>query len=68
MLVSPLKHQKQLVNDRFEVYFLGGEQGETVLEVHAHLVSEHAERAGSGTVAFRTPLSFMYCKGPNTGA
>ena len=41
---------EKLVYDGAEMYFLGGEKGETLAEVEAHLVAEHALRAHSGAV------------------
>ena len=41
---------EQLVDDRFEVQLLGGEQRKAVVELKAHLMAEHRERAGAGAV------------------
>ena len=43
---------KQFIDDGFQVYFLGGQQRETVLKVKPHLVSEQAGSAGAGPVTF----------------
>ena len=36
---------QQFIDDGLQVQFLGGEQGESVFQVEAHLVSEHADGA-----------------------
>ena len=41
---------QQLVDDGAEVEFLGGEQGEAVLQGETHLVAEDAHRACAGAV------------------
>ena len=41
---------QQLVDDRLEVELLGGEQGEAVSKIEAHLIAEHAHRARSRAV------------------
>src|SRR5262249_21990255 len=41
---------EQLVDDRLEVQLLGGREREALLEVEAHLVPEHRQRAGAGAV------------------
>src|SRR5690606_22742177 len=43
---------QQLMDDRAQVQFLGGDQRETLVEVKAHLPTEHAARAGTGAVGF----------------
>jgi hypothetical protein len=47
---------EQLPDDRPEVDLLGGDEREPLGEVEAHLVPEHAERAGAGAVALLDPL------------
>ena len=42
---------EQLVDDRFDVQLLGGEQREALVERKAHLMAEHRQRAGAGAVA-----------------
>ena len=42
---------EQLVDDRFEVQLLGGDEREAGTEVEAHLVAEDRQRAGAGAVA-----------------
>ena len=42
---------QKLVDYRFEVHFLGGEQRKALAQVETHLVAEHALRAGAGAVA-----------------
>ena len=44
---------EEFVNDGFQVHFLGGQKGESLFQVEAHLIAEHALRAGSGPVAFQ---------------
>ena len=41
---------EQFDQDRAEVQLLGGEQGEALRQVEAHLVAEHRKRAGAGPV------------------
>ena len=41
---------QKLVDDRFQVHFLGGEEGKAVLQVEAHLVAEHTLRTGARAV------------------
>ena len=43
---------QQLDDDGLEENLLGRDQRETLLKVKAHLVAEHAARAGAGAVAF----------------
>ena len=43
---------EQFVDDGFQMEFLGGEQGEAIVKVKAHLVSEYADGPRSGTVFF----------------
>ena len=43
---------QQLVNDGFQVQFLGGQHGEVPAQVETHLVAEHAQGAGAGAVGF----------------
>ena len=47
-----LEEPQQFVDDGLEVQFLGGEEGESVLQVEAHLMAEHADGAGAGAVFF----------------
>ena len=42
---------EQLVDDRFQVQLLGGDQRKAVGEIEAHLMAEHRQRAGAGAVA-----------------
>src|SRR5690606_31039214 len=49
--IAPEKPQ-QLVNDRPQVQLLRGHQREAFLEIEPHLVTEYAERAGTGALAF----------------
>ena len=46
----PGDEPEELVDDRFEVDLLGGQQREAGAEVEAHLVAEHALRAHTGAV------------------
>src|SRR5262249_16998915 len=41
---------QQLVNDGFQVHFLGRQQREAGRKIEAHLVAEHGQRAGAGAV------------------
>ena len=41
---------QQLVNNRAQVQFLGGEHGETLAQVVTHLIAKHRIGAGTGTV------------------
>ena len=50
MLVSPAQEPEQLVDDRLEVQLLGGDERKAGGQIEAHLVAEHAERAGAGAV------------------
>ncbi len=50
------QHPNQFIDDRFEVQLLGGQQGETGLQVEAHLVAKDRARAGAGPVP---PLDAM---------
>ncbi|MNF38376.1 hypothetical protein D3C84_193210 [compost metagenome] len=45
-----LEEPQQLVDDRFQVALLGGDQREAGGQVEAHLVAEHAVGAGAGAV------------------
>ena len=47
---------QQLVDYRLEVQLLGGEQGESLAHVEAHLVSKNAYRTGSGAVVLLRTL------------
>ena len=47
-----LKKPEQFVNDGFEMDFLGGNQGESLRQIEAHLVAKDADRAGAGPVVF----------------
>ncbi len=47
-----LQEPQQLMDDRAQVQFLGGDQRKAVIEVEAHLPAEHAARAGAGAVGF----------------
>ena len=47
-----LQEPQQFVDDGLQVAFLGGDQREALCEVEAHLVAEHADRAGAGAVGF----------------
>lgn len=47
---------QQLVDDGFEMQFLGGEQGEALFEVESHLIAEHRAGAGAGAVGFLHPV------------
>ena len=49
------------MNDRFDVKILGGDQGEAIRQIEAHLMAEDAERAGIG------PVILMDSVFPNTG-
>ena len=51
MLVSPGEEPQQLVNHRFQMDLLGGDEGKAVCQVEAHLVAEDRQRAGAGAVA-----------------
>jgi hypothetical protein len=41
---------QQLQDDALQVHLLGGHQREALVQVEAHLVAEHAARAGAGAV------------------
>ena len=43
---------QQLVNDGFQVKLLGGETGESLLEIEKHLMAKHADGACARAVAF----------------
>ena len=45
---------KEFKDDRFLVQLLGGQQGEALGQIKAHLAAKDAQRAGAGTV---TPLN-----------
>src|SRR5690606_4283673 len=45
-----LQEPQQLVDDRAQVQLLGGDQGEALAQVEAHLPAEHAAGAGAGAV------------------
>ena len=47
-----LEEPQQFVDDSFQVEFLGGEQGESLLQIVARLCTEDAQRARTGAVAF----------------
>ena len=51
-----VEEPQQFVDNRLEVQLLGGEQGETVGQVEAHLMPEDAQSACTRTVAFRCAL------------
>src|ERR1700722_15062785 len=42
---------EQLMDDRFDVQLLGGDERKALREDEAHLVAEHRQRAGAGAVA-----------------
>ena len=41
---------QQLVDDRFGMQLLGSDHGKTLAEIEAHLVTEHAECSGAGSI------------------
>jgi hypothetical protein len=41
---------QKLIDDRFQMDFLGSQERESLAEVIAHLIAEHALRAGTGAV------------------
>ena len=43
---------QEFVDDTLQVELLGGEQGESVVEVETHLVAKHADGSRAGTVGF----------------
>ena len=43
---------QQLVDNRAQVEFFGGQKRETLRQIEAHLVAEHGARAGAGAVGF----------------
>ena len=45
-----LQKPQQLVNDGAQMQFLGGDQRKPLGEIEAHLVAEHADRTGAGTI------------------
>ena len=47
---------QQLVDDRLEVQFLGGEQRKALREVEPHLMAEHRQGADAGAVVLRNPI------------
>ena len=47
-----LQKPQQLMNDGFEMHFLGGQQRKAGVQIKAQLRAEHAYRAGAGAVAF----------------
>jgi hypothetical protein len=47
------------MNDTFQVYFFGGHQGKSILQVKPHLVAKTAQRPGPGPVRFLHPV-FQY--------
>jgi len=44
------------VDYRFEVHLLGRDEREAGVEVEAHLMAEHAERAGAGAIGLAQPV------------
>ena len=57
MLLQPMhiglaaQEPEQLIDDGFQVHFLGGDQGKAVGQIEAHLMAEDGARAGAGAVA-----------------
>ena len=47
---------QKLVNNGFEVHLFGGEEGEAIGQIEAHLVAENALRTGSGAVFLHGPV------------
>ena len=43
---------EQLVDDRFQVYFLGGQKRKAFSEVEPHLITKYALRSDTGAVMF----------------
>lgn len=41
---------KQFVDNGFDVEFFGGQHGESLLQIHPHLVPECADRSGTGPI------------------
>src|SRR5262245_34846988 len=41
---------EQLIDDRLEMQFLGGCEGKSLRQIESHLVPEHRQRPGAGTV------------------
>lgn len=51
-----LQEPQQFVDDGFEVALLGGHQRETVGQIEAHLVAEHAIGSGAGAIALESAV------------
>ena len=49
---AALQKPQQFVDDGLQVALLGGDQRETLRQIEAHLVAEHAGGAGAGAVGF----------------
>jgi hypothetical protein len=47
-----IEEPEQFMNNRFHMDLLGGNQGKTLRQIKAHLISENAERSGTGTITF----------------
>ena len=50
------KEPQQLVEDRAGVQFLGGQEGEAIGQIEAHLVPEDAQGPGAGSVSLFDPF------------
>ena len=58
--VTPEKPQ-QFVDDGAQMQFLGGNGGETLVQVETKLVAKQADRPGSSAVRFAAAISRMSC-------
>ena len=47
---------EQLVDDGLQVHLLGGDEREAGGQIEAHLMPEHAERAGAGAIGLANAL------------
>ena len=47
-----LQKPKQLIDDRLQVELLRGQEREALLQVEAHLVAKHADRARTRSILF----------------
>jgi hypothetical protein len=45
------------VDDRLDVHLLGGDERKAGGQIEAHLVPEHAERAGAGAIGLAHPFA-----------
>ena len=54
----PVQKPQQLVNDRTQMAFFGGDQGKARAQVETHLIAKHTHGARSGTIFLAGAMLF----------